>query len=206
MAHTTSTVRITNSASYSFILLLVRCHQLRRHNRRNDVFRSYSLSFVAFIHYNDNVFAFNQPAPSNERSLASATNMRNFYLCFFSHAFLYRTFDAFCSFSIAGFRCRAAHCVFCCHVCSRACLPLQHVFRISHRTRELSNSSTVCQLPKETELELIAWICIASSYLYKSFQSFCRTKVWPFNRSFVRTFAAHNQLRDTRSFILASAS
>lgn len=174
-----------NWASHSFTLLLVGCH-INCDGTTNATMYSFfvfthchlSLSSITTITYSLSI------NPSHAMSVLWHPQriLRNFYLYFSSTRFYIASNDA------SILEAARAHCVLLSHVsvCSRACLPLQHVFRISHRTRELSNSSTVCQLAKETELELIAWIPIASSYLYKSFQSCCRRKVWLFNRSFVR--------------------
>lgn len=141
------------------------CHQLRYNKtQRFDVFviRFYSLSFVAFIHYKRYRIRF-QSTPAMRMHFSSIRNeyMRNFYisLLFFFFTRFYIALIRFFYFfllillSFTCFRCVAVSMLLC--NVTRALL-VQHVFRFRHRMQELSNSSTVCQLPNETELELIA--------------------------------------------------
>lgn len=215
--------------SFSYMLLLVRCHQLHATTQQTQREERYirfsfvfilchlSLSSIITITYSlsINPSHVDAEAKSNAPSLsppASATSMRNFYFYLFSSSFFcfnrfYSAHIRFVSALLYFFtRCVPRSCeqfVLVSHVSLSLslsvaeCVWLWCVFgaaaRLSilpSRTQALSNSSTVCQLPKETELELIAWIRIASSYLYKSFQSFgTERSIRPFVRSVLSSLA-----------------
>lgn len=177
-------------------------YQLRRHNKRNDVFvfRFYSLSFVAFIHYNDNVFAFNQPQPCNERSLASATNFAELLFILFFHPFLYRIEWCF----YLGSRARTLR-------TAVACLCVQsRVLATAARLSNFPSHARVIQFIYCLSTRQRNWIRVnrLNSYCFIIFiqkLSIMLPTESLVVQSFVRSFAAHNQLLDTRSF-KASAS
>lgn len=117
-----------NSPFYSFILLLVRCHQLRCHSRRNHVF---GFSFF-FIHCHlslSSIITITYSLSINPRQAMSVlwhpqricgTFIYVFFLSPTTHI------RCFCIFSLAWFSMvRRAYCVFCCRMflcaVARAC-------------------------------------------------------------------------------------